>query len=145
MEPIEIELKIEELRSAIDELFSQLYWVDTDDTDMYNADIETLEVKDSLDFLEDECRTQINQIKELVEQMIKVSRDLLPGIMYKIDQQLAELATCLKSIATTDTTDKSIAEETNIKEATNIKIDVNNIIKLSKIDTNNLDVNKINL
>ena len=144
MEPIEIELKIEELRSAIDELFSQLYWVDTDDTDMYNADIETLEVKDSLDFLEDECRTQINQIKELVEQMIKVSRDLLPGIMYKIDQRLAELATCLKNTAT-NTTDKSIAEETNIKEATNIKIDVNNIIKLSKIDTNNLDVNKINL
>jgi len=146
MEPIEIELKIEELRSAIDELFSLLYWKDsTDVLDMHDVYIKKLQIEDSLDFLEEsECKTQ--EIRELVKQMLNNIN--LPKILYKIDRELENLFECLKNVSNTSTTNATTGAATDNVERP-IKIDVNKIdvnkIDVNKIDVNKIDVNKIDV
>ena len=145
-----LNLKLEEIRSNIDELFSLLYWRTTDGIDMYEADVETLyeAVEDTLDFLEEkECETQICRIRELVDQMIRESKELLPNILYKIDEELDNLYKCLENIWKNISNDAATADNTTTDDAKATateytKIDVNKI-NLNDLHVNKVDVNKI--
>ncbi len=85
MEPVEIEKqKVKELRHAIDELFSLLYYREHDDEQM---DIETLrfEIADDLDFMETVYDDEREEIMRLIDEMIHAtSKEVLPRINYQL-------------------------------------------------------------
>jgi len=144
-----LNLKLEEIRENIYKLFSLLYWRNTDNMDMREADIETLYtgIKDTLDFLEEEECETICRIRVLVEQMITYNKELLPTILYKIDEEIGNLYKCLENIwknisnATTDAATADTTDVANNAEAYTIYKDVNKINL--NVHVNKVDVNKI--
>jgi hypothetical protein len=165
MEPMELRIKeiIREISNTVDELFSLLYWND-DNVNMYDADVENLRMKieDILNFLgEWKCE---QKIRKLVDEMLRSTRDLLPKIAYKIDEELTALAHCLLteySDIPESNTEKATASDgcyddakvaAKTDDATSVTIDTfwktasinaNKIDTLEKIDLNKIDVSKI--
>jgi hypothetical protein len=140
MGPIEIEFKIEELRRYIEELFTQLYWNNSDDMSDIETEINVNAIEDILDFLEEtECPTK-NLRNLVVKNMLVKNTQLLPKIMYEVDIELEKLGMCLKNISYATTADTATDANTDADSA---KYTIDARIAVNRIDLNIVDLNKI--
>ncbi len=119
--------KVKELKWIIDELFS-LYWKEDEDDD-FDAEFLIFEIKDVLDFMEDDC-VEKEEILKLVRMAAEASREEIPKIFYQLHTQVEKLETC-------------IAANSQEGEATDGDKDSSNVNKVNVSNFSTIDFSRI--